>query len=163
MLKILFICHGNICRSPMAESVMAYLIEREGLEKELTVYSSAAHRDELGDPPHRGTAEVLKGNKIPLVPHRANLLTEGACDEYDFLIGMDEANVRDIRRIAGERNKNKVYKLLDFTSSPRPIADPWYTGDFDKTFSDVWEGCGAFLSFLKEQRGIGRKRAKKEI
>lgn len=147
MIRILFICHGNICRSPMAESVMSYLIGERGAEG-IAVGSAAAHRDELGNPPHYGTQEVLRRHKIPLVPHRATLLTGRMCDGYDLLIGMDEVNVRDIRRIAGEQNGHKIHKLLDFTSRCGPIADPWYTGDFDATFADVWEGCNALLDKL---------------
>lgn len=145
---MLFVCHGNICRSPMAESVCAYLIKERGLTNSVCVDSAAAHRDELGEPPHRGTREKLQKEGIPLVPHRARLLT--ACDgeEYDYLIGMDDYNVRDMRRIVGEKNAHKVKRLLDFTSVPRPIADPWYTGNFDQTFDEILEGCNALLDAL---------------
>ncbi len=150
MIEILFVCHGNICRSPMAQSVFASLLSRENLNGKVGVDSAAAHTDEIGNPPHRGTVEKLKAERIALIPHRARLLTRRDGEKYDFIIGMDEANVRDIRRIVGDGARAKVCKLLDFTARPRAIADPWYTGDFDATFSDVAEGCRALLAYLKE-------------
>ena len=148
MVKLLFVCHGNICRSPMAESVMAYLVEKNGLTDRISASSAAAHTDEIGNPPHRGTVEILKRNNIPLVPHRARLMTAADGEHFDFLLGMDEYNVRDMKRIVGERNAGKVKKLLDFSVRPRAIADPWYTGDFETTYADVTEGCKALLEFI---------------
>ena len=145
-MNIIFICHGNICRSPMAESVCAYLAKKRGMA--LTVASAAAHTDEIGNPPHRGTREKLKKMGIPLIDHRARLLTRADGDKYDLLIGMDDYNVRDIKRIVGERNAHKVKMLLDYTAHPRAIADPWYTGNFDETFCDILEGCQALLDSL---------------
>ena len=153
MIKLLFVCHGNICRSPMAESVMAYLIGNDGLKNAISVSSAAAHTDEIGNPPHRGTVNVLKEKKIPLIPHRARLMTAADGEEYDLLLGMDEYNVRDMKRIVGERNAVKVKKLLDFSARPRAIADPWYTGDFETTFDDILEGCSALIDYLKKQLG----------
>lgn len=138
----------------MAESVCAFLIGRRGLANAVSVSSAAAHTDEIGNPPHCGTREKLAREGIPLVPHRARLMTADDGDKFDYLIGMDEANVRDMRRIVGKRNAGKVYMLLDFTPSPRPIADPWYTGNFDETFSDVMEGCNAFLDRLQSRGEI---------
>lgn len=154
MIRLLFVCHGNICRSPMAESVCAYEIAKRGI-KNLSADSAAAHTDEIGNPPHRGTQEKLRREGIPLIPHRARLLLRADGEKYDYFIGMDEYNVRDMRRILGEIQK-PVCKLLDFTSSPRAIADPWYTGNFDETFSDVTEGVNALLDYL-EERGIAKR------
>ncbi len=148
MIGILFVCHGNICRSPMAESVFSSLVAAHGMEGCVFVASAAAHSDALGEPPHRGTREKLAREGIPLIPHRARLMTAADGDTYDYLIGMDDWNVRDMRRIVGERNAGKVCKLLDFSSRPRAIADPWYTGNFDETFDDIVEGCNALLKHL---------------
>lgn len=132
----------------MAESVCAHLIHESGLDGKISVASAAAHTDEIGNIPHFGTREKLAREGIPLIPHRARLMTVHDGDEYDLLIGMDEWNVRDMKRIVGQRNAHKVCKLLDFAPHPRAIADPWYTGDFDETFSDVTEGCKALLDAL---------------
>jgi len=132
----------------MAESVCAYLIQKRHLEYTVRVDSAAAHRDEIGNPPHRGTCEILRREGIPLVPHRARLLTERDGEDYDFLLGMDSYNVRDMKRIVGRKNEHKVKMLLDFSSDPRAIADPWYTGNFDETFRDILEGCNALLDYL---------------
>lgn len=148
MVRLIFICHGNICRSPMAESVAAYLVKQKGLENVVTVASAAAHTDEIGNPPHRGTREKLEKEGIPLIPHRARLLTWQDGERYDYFLGMDDWNVRDIRRILPRECDKKVFRLLDFTDSPRAIADPWYTGNFDATFSDVWKGCNALIDYL---------------
>lgn len=152
MTNILFICHGNICRSPMAESVFAYLLKQNGVQ-DIKCASAAAHTDEIGNPPHYGTREKLRRENIPLIPHRARLLTRADGDKFDLLIGMDEYNVRDIKRIVGEKNAHKVHLLLEYAGASRPIADPWYTGDFDATFQDVILGCTTLLeNLLQENR-----------
>ena len=156
MFKVLFVCHGNICRSPMAESVMADLIEREGLSSQVEVSSAAAHDDAIGCGPHRGTREILRRKGVSLVPHIARRMTQDDGKRFDLLIGMDEYNVRDMKKIVGERYADKVHLLLEFSPRPRPIADPWYTGNFDDSFRDIEEGCRGLLDFLKEQLYCGQ-------
>ncbi len=138
----------------MAESICAYFIEKRGLGQLISVSSAAAHTDEIGNPPHRGTREKLREEGIPLVPHRARLMTSADGDFYDFLIGMDAYNVRDMKRIVGAKNANKVKMLLDFSEHSRPIADPWYTGNFEETYRDIVEGCTAFLDFVQSHKLI---------
>ncbi len=132
----------------MAESVFAHMAKQFGVEGEVAAASAAAHTDELGNPPHRGTREKLNREGIPLIPHRARLLTREDGKKFDLLIGMDEYNRRDILRVVGAENAHKVKCLLDFTTHPRAIADPWYTGNFDETFDDITEGCAALLKYL---------------
>lgn len=155
MIRLLFVCHGNICRSPMAESICAYEIFRRKISN-AAVDSAAVHTDEIGNPPHRGTVEKLKREGIPLVPHRARLLLKSDGAKYDYFIGMDDYNVRDVKRILGNLNK-PVCKLLDFTPCPRAIADPWYTGDFNETFRDITVGINALLDYLEEKGMIERE------
>lgn len=146
MTKILFVCHGNICRSPMAESVMTFLVKEKGIT-DIVVASAATSTEELGNPVHPGTQRTLKEYHIPLVPHQARQMTRQDGEDYDYLIGMDSANLRNMARIAG--SMEKVFGLLDWSSLPRDIADPWYTGDFETTFRDIWEGCNSMLDMLR--------------
>ena len=148
MIKILFICHGNICRSTMAESVMTHLLSRRGLSDQLQVASAATSREEIGNPPHHGTLRKLREVGIPVVPHRAVQMTRKDYEEYDYLIGMDDWNIRNMQRITGGDPEHKLYKLLEFADSTRDIADPWYTGNFDATYNDIMEGCEGFLDKL---------------
>ena len=148
MIKVLFICHGNICRSTMAESVMTHLIKERGLESLFSISSAATSREEIGNPPHHGTVNKLRQVGIPVIPHWAVQMTKQDYVEYDYLIGMDAANIRNMNRIAGGDPEGKIYKLLTFAGSDRDVADPWYTGDFDATYRDVVEGLEAFLEQL---------------
>lgn len=150
MIKILFVCHGNICRSTMAESVMTYLVKEKHLEASFYINSAATSREEIGNTPHYGTVGKLREMHIPLVPHRAVQMTVSDYDSYDYLIGMDTANIRNMTRIAGADSDGKIYKLLTFAGSGRDVADPWYTGDFDATYEDVMTGCTALLEYILE-------------
>ena len=145
MIKVLFVCHGNICRSTMAESVMTHLVKQANLSRQFYINSAATSREEIGNTPHYGTVAKLREKGIPLVPHRAVQMTKKDYEEYDYLIGMDSANIRNMIRIAGGDPDRKIYKLLSFANSGRDIADPWYTGNFEETYDDILEGCRAFL------------------
>ena len=152
MIKILFICHGNICRSTMAEYVMKYLIIQEGFSDEFYIDSAATSREEIGNGVHRGTRDKLKEVGIPCGNHRARQMTIRDYEEFDYIIGMDTWNIRNIMRIIGTDAKRKVSMLLDYTDrGGMDIADPWYTGNFDKTYEDVLEGCSGLLKFLREK------------
>ena len=149
MIKVLFICHGNICRSTMAESVFTYLVTQRGLSDCFEIDSAATSREEIGNPPHYGTVTKLRQVGIPVVPHRARQMTKDDYEYYDYLIGMDSANIRNMNRIAGGDPEGKIYKLPSFAGFSKDIADPWYTGNFDETYNDVLEGCNAFLDYLQ--------------
>lgn len=133
----------------MAQSVFAYMAARQGLSEHFQIDSAATSREEIGNPPHYGTVSKLRQEGIPLIPHRARQMTRQDYKEYDYLIGMDDANIRNMERIAGGDPDHKIYRLLEFAGSRRAIADPWYTGNFDVTYDDVTEGCEAFLRFLE--------------
>ena len=148
---ILFVCHGNICRSPMAEFVMKDMVRKAGLEDRFLIASKAARRDELGNDTHYGTKAKLRQMGIPFAKRRATLLDRSDYDGYDYLIGMDEENMRDMLRLFGGDPNGKIYKLLRFADEDRDVADPWYTGNFDETYEDVLKGCTALL------RMIGKK------
>ena len=156
MIKILFVCHGNICRSTMAESVMTYLVKEKHLESSFSINSAATSREEFGNTPHYGTVGKLREMHIPLIPHRAVQMTAADYNNYDYLIGMDTANIRNMTRIAGGDKEGKIYKLLTFADSGRDVADPWYTGDFDTTYKDVMEGCTALLKYILENDDVVR-------
>jgi protein-tyrosine phosphatase len=151
MIKVLFVCHGNICRSTMAESVMTYLVEREGLADKFYINSAATSREEIGNGVHHGTVAKLKKEGIPVIPHRAVQMTLNDYEEYDYLIGMDTENIRNMQRISGGDPDEKIYKLLTFAGNGLDVADPWYTGDFEATYRDVLAGCKGLLECLKEE------------
>lgn len=146
MIKILFVCHGNICRSPMSESVMTHLVAQRNLSFQFQIASAATSREEIGNPPHYGTVHKLREEGIPLIPHRAVQMTQKDYEKYDYLIGMDDWNIKNMMRITGGDPAQKIYKLLAFSGNSRDIADPWYTGNFDVTYNDILEGCEAFLN-----------------
>ena len=153
-IKVLFICHGNICRSTMCQSVMAYQVQQKGLEDIFEIESAATSREEIGNTPHYGTVGKLRQVGIPLVPHRAVQMTAADYDKYDFLIGMDDWNIRNMQRIAGGDPDGKIFKLLQFADSSRDIADPWYTGNFDETYNDILEGLEGFWKYLRAEKYI---------
>ena len=126
-IKVLFICHGNICRSTMAQFVFQHMVNDQGLNK-------------------------LRQEGIPVLKHRAIQMTKQDYKEYDYIIGMDAWNLRNMNRITGGDPDGKIHLLLDYSKHPRDIADPWYTGNFDDTYRDVVEGCEAFMKYLREEQ-----------
>lgn len=148
MTSILFICHGNICRSTMAQYVMEQFVREAGLETEFRIDSAATSREEIGNDVHPGTRRKLEREGVPCGHHRARQVTRADYDSFDHLVIMDEENRRGLSRIIGGDPEGKVSKLLDWTGESRDVADPWYTGDFDTTYRDVTTGCEALLAQL---------------
>ena len=150
-MKILFVCLGNICRSPMAEFVMRDMVRRAGMEDEIYVESAATSYEEQGNPVHRGTVQVLREMGISCGGKRARRMTAADYDEFDMLIGMEKRNITNMLRITGGDPEGKISRLLDLSVRPRDIADPWYTGNFEETKKDVVEGCTLLLQALKDR------------
>ena len=145
MIKVMFVCLGNICRSPMAEFVLKDLVRKKGLENEFYIESSATSFEEVGNDVHYGTVRKLNSLGIPVEHRSAKRITKEDYLKFDYIIGMEERNIQNIIRIVGEDKDCKISKLLDFSENPRDISDPYYTGNFDKTYDDILEGCEAFL------------------
>lgn len=141
-IKVLFVCHGNICRSPMAQSVFQYLVEQNGIADRFVIDSAATSTEEIGSKPHHMTSAELKKRNIPIVPHYARQITKADGNKFDYIIGMDSANVRNISGIIGEK---KVCRIMEFAGQDRDVADPWYTGDFVTTYEDIRLGCEKLL------------------
>lgn len=146
MIKVMFVCYGNICRSTMAESVFTDMIKKRGIQDQFEVSSAATNTYDLGNPVHRGTVAKLNEEGIPVVPHIAVLLQPEDGDRYDYFIGMDDDNIVKMKRILGEGKD--IRKLLSFAGETRDIDDPYYTGYFDQTYEDVVTGLEAFLEYL---------------
>ncbi len=152
MIKILFVCYGNICRSPMAEYVLKDIVKKQGKSDEFYIDSAATSREEIGNGVHYGTVNKLKELNIPCGNHKARQITENDYKEFDYIIGMEESNIKSIKRIIGKDKENKIHRLLDFSKNPRDISDPWYTGNFDKTYNDIIEGIDGLLQFLQKNK-----------
>ena len=148
MYKILFVCHGNICRSPMAEFVMKDIVAKAGMSGMFYIASCATSTEEIGNAVHYGTKRKLAEVGISREGKRAVQLTKKDYDEYDMLIAMDEMNIRNIMRIIKSDPDNKVSLLMSYADENRSIADPWYTGNFENTYSDILKGCTALFNEL---------------
>ena len=150
MIKVLFVCLGNICRSPMAQIVLENMVKELGLETEFEIDSAGTegYNEMCHAGIHRGTKEILTRKRIPFTEHYSRKVRKHDYDYYDYIITMDSENISDLEYIIGYDSGNKVKRLLDYTTKPRNIKDPWYTGNFDETYEDVVEGCEAFLRYL---------------
>lgn len=149
---VLMVCHGNICRSPMAEFVLKDMVNKSGCADLFYIASAATSTEEIGNPVHRGTKSILREHGINAEGKRAVQLTRQDYEKYDYLIGMDQRNISNMIRILGGDPGKKVFRLLDLTKKPRDISDPWYTGDFETTYDDVYEGCAALLEMIMSSR-----------
>lgn len=151
MNKILFVCLGNICRSPMAEFVMKEIVEKAGLSHEFEIASAATSTYEIGNPVYPPARQKLAEHGIDCKGKTARQITKRDYDYYDYIVAMDHSNLRNLRNMLGEDPQRKISLLMDYTSRPADVADPWYTGDFQATWDDVTEGCEALLSFILKQ------------
>ena len=151
MNKILFVCLGNICRSPMAEFVMKDIVEKAGLSHEFEIASAATSTYEIGNPVYPPSRQKLAEHGIDCKGKTARQITKRDYDYYDYIVAMDHSNLRNLRNMLGEDHQRKISLLMDYTSRPADVADPWYTGDFQATWDDVTEGCEALLSFILKQ------------
>ncbi|EGC03350.1 low molecular weight protein-tyrosine-phosphatase [Ruminococcus albus] len=152
MTKLCFVCHGNICRSPMAEFVMKDLVKKAGLEDEFVIASSAVSAEELGNHVYLPAKKVLKEHGISVGDKHAELLTRRDYDLYDLLIAMDTSNLRNIDRIIRSDPEGKVHLLMSYAGKSASVADPWYTGDFETAYNDIREGCEGLLRSLTQGR-----------
>lgn len=154
MIRICFVCHGNICRSTMSQFVFQHMVNNLNISDQFLIDSRATSTEEIGNPPHRGTVRKMKEAGIPVIPHRATQISWNDYHNFDYLIGMDTWNMRNLDRMLKGDPEGKVHKLLTFAGSDRDIADPWYTGNFDETYDDVVEGCEGLLAYLREKGEI---------
>lgn len=151
MIKVLFVCHGNICRSPMAEFVFKDIVAKNGRSSEFLIESAATSTEEIGNDMHYGTRTKLREEGIPFTRRAARQITAADYDKYDYLIAMDEENLYYMNRRWNNDPDGKISLLLEFAGKTREIADPWYTGNFDQTFLDVQEGCEALLNTILQK------------
>lgn len=149
MVSVLFVCHGNICRSTMSQYVLQDMVNKLGMADLFRIDSRATSTEEIGNPPHTGTVKKMQEVGIPVLPHKATQITWSDYNSFDYIIGMDTQNIINLNRMLKGDPDRKVYKFLTFAGSDRDIADPWYTGNFDVTYADVVEGCKGFLRYLK--------------
>lgn len=148
MTKILFVCLGNICRSPMAKYIFQDIVRKKGIESNFEVDSAATSRAEVGNGLYYNAKVKLDEKNIYYDNHIARQITKKDYEKFDYIIGMEERNVENILKIMGEDSQSKIYRFLDFSNNPRDIADPWYTRDFEKTYIEIVEGCEGLLKHI---------------
>ncbi|MGD1822614.1 MAG: low molecular weight protein-tyrosine-phosphatase [Pleomorphochaeta sp.] len=154
MIKIMFICHGNICRSTMAQSYFSHLLKQESLDSLFVIDSSATSREEIGNKPHYGTKQILSKKGVKLIDHRSKQISKKEANDFDLLVCMDKNNIYNLQRIIDKPNYNKINLLLDYANINRDIADPWYTGNFELTYQDVKIGCESLLKHIKKNNNL---------
>ena len=154
MIKILFVCHGNICRSPMAEFIMKKLVNEAGIADKFEIASAATSSEELGNPVYPPARRKLAEHGIGCAGKTARRITAADYTKYDLLIGMDNANMRNMSRAFGGDSEGKLKMLMDYTSRPGEVSDPWYTGDFERAYRDIDEGCRGLLTDLRAKFNI---------
>ena len=151
-MRVMFVCHGNICRSPMAEFIFKDMVKKKGLEDAFEIASAATSTEEIwngvGSPIYPPAREELRRNGIPFDARRATLLRPDDLEKYDLFIGMDNANIRNMHRILGASAAERIHRLMDFTSRPGEVSDPWYSDRFDRAYRDIYEGCEELLKHL---------------
>ena len=152
MIKVLFVCLGNICRSPMAQFVFRQMVDNAGLTHLFEIDSAGTERyNEINHAGiHYGTREILKEMNVPFEEHYSRQIRKSDYQKFDYILAMDESNVEDIQALIGPDSQHKIHLLLDYTAHPRKIKDPWYTGNFDETYWDVVDGCECFFKWLRD-------------
>jgi len=152
LIKVLFICHGNICRSPMAEYIFKFLAFQQGISAAFDISSAATSREEIGNDIYSPAKEVLRRNGVPFERHAAHQVTRQEMEFYDWILIMDGNNRRNLRRMFGDRFDDKIHMLMEYAGECRDVADPWYTDDFDGAYWDILAGCSGLLEYLRRDR-----------